>query len=122
MNEDLIEGLNSINSIEIELYVFDKDFKAQVPICKYYQWTLPTPITPDGSSIEESDNLIFTRERVPDAGVGVADLFSHRIHGIDNTGNIKVWEAESILSYILLTQPEYFIDFQDRSTLQYDLR
>jgi hypothetical protein len=57
---------------------------------------------------------VFTRENLPDAGIKLNDLFSHRVHGVDNTGNVKVWEAESILTYVLLTQPEYFHHFRDK--------
>jgi len=41
---------------------------------------------------------VFTRERPRSMGVGAKGLLSNIIHdGIDNTGNVRVWEAEQIL-------------------------
>jgi hypothetical protein len=57
---------------------------------------------------------VFTREKTKDAGIGVTELLSHKLHGIDNTGNVKVWEAESILLYVLLTNPFYVDDFANK--------
>lgn len=95
-----------------ELYIYNKDFKPKIPVCKFYQWTLPN------SNLSNNDNtsqvVIYTRERLPDAGVAPSDLFSHRLHGIDNTGNIKVWDAEAVFTYILLTESEYFEDFSNK--------
>lgn len=41
---------------------------------------------------------VYTRERPRSMGVGAKGLLSNIIHdGIDNTGNVRVWEAEQIL-------------------------
>eukprot|EP00978_Attheya_sp_CCMP212_P017920 scaffold48361_cov49-Attheya_sp.AAC.3 len=50
-----------------------------------------------------------TRERIPqsrrcgeDGKMDLTSLISHRVHGVDNTGNAKVWNSESVLSHCLL--------------------
>lgn len=99
---------NCSKTIEAELYFFNKEYQPKLSVCKYYQYNLPI--------IREEDPIksVYTREHPPDEGIKFADLFSHRLHGVDNTGNVKVWEAESVLAYILLTQPEYYQDFNDK--------
>ena len=48
---------------------------------------------------------VFTRERPKTLGVGAAGLLSNLLHdGIDNTGNVRVWEAEQMLLYHLVKQ------------------
>lgn len=101
------------------VYVQDTSFSPQFPNCRYFQWKLPIVIRDESNvqlqPIEDTTPLfIYTREKAKDAGIGVTELLSHKLHGIDNTGNVKVWEAESILLYILLTNPRYVMDFTDK--------
>jgi hypothetical protein len=103
---------NSLHTIDAQLYYFDYDYQPQLPVCRYYKWILPSPT--HSSSSTSSPLEVFTRESLPNAGIKLSDLFSHRLHGVDNTGNVKVWEAESILAYVLLTQPQSFDDFHDK--------
>jgi hypothetical protein len=102
-----------VGGLKAELYYIEKQFQPKLPVCRYYQWDLPT-VVGTTESPSSSPPSVFTRENLPDAGIKLNDLFSHRVHGVDNTGNVKVWEAESILTYVLLTQPEYFQDFHDK--------
>ena len=52
------------------------------------------------------------REKARDAGLGINQLFSHKLHGVDNTGNIKVWAAEPMLLHVILKN--YRQDFENR--------
>lgn len=68
----------------------------------------------EGARGEEDAAVVYTREKTKDAGIGVTELLSHKLHGIDNTGNVKVWEAESILVHLLLSNPFFAADFADK--------
>ncbi|CAN0299010.1 unnamed protein product, partial [Laminaria digitata] len=37
--------------------------------------------------------------------VTLQQLFAHRVHGVDNTGNVRVWPAEQVLLHLLLSGP-----------------
>ncbi|CAN0156043.1 unnamed protein product [Scytosiphon promiscuus] len=37
--------------------------------------------------------------------VTLDQLFAHRVHGVDNTGNVRVWPAEQVLLHVLLSGP-----------------
>ncbi|CAN0588430.1 unnamed protein product, partial [Ectocarpus sp. 12 AP-2014] len=36
--------------------------------------------------------------------VTLDQLFAHRLHGVDNTGNVRVWPAEHVLLHVLLSR------------------
>jgi hypothetical protein len=71
-----------------------------------------TDITSSSSSLLERS--VYCRERVSNAGVSLPELFAHQIHGVDNTGNVKVWAAEAVLLYVLLSQQHYCDDFANK--------
>jgi len=53
-------------------------------------------------TVPHSNCDVFVRERPKDMSVGVNGLLSNMLHGgIDNTGNVRVWEAEQILLFYL---------------------
>jgi hypothetical protein len=66
--------------------------------------------------------MVLHREKAKDAGIGINQLLSHKLHGVDNTGNVKVWAAESMLLHVLLNN--YRIEFENRyrsTIIQYQL-
>lgn len=40
--------------------------------------------------------------------VTLDQLFAHRVHGVDNTGNVRVWPAEQVLLHLLLSGYDTF--------------
>lgn len=52
-------------------------------------------------SLPTVNDFLFTRERPKTMGIGVSGLLSNFTHGIDNTGNVRVWEAEQVLLFYL---------------------
>lgn len=41
--------------------------------------------------------------------ITLEQLFSHRVHGVDNTGNVRVWPAEQVLLHVLLSGYVLFV-------------
>lgn len=50
---------------------------------------------------------LFTREKPKESGLSAAALLSNKVHNVDNTGNICIWPAESILLHTLLNNSNY---------------
>jgi len=63
---------------------------------------------------------IYTREGIPDRKLTIKDITSHEDYGVDNTGNIRIWDSESILLYTLL-KIEKSIFNNNKITLQQNL-
>lgn len=65
---------------------------------------------------------VYTRERPKAMGVSAAGLFSNVIHdGIDNTGNVRVWEAEQALLFYLvhaMTTTQFLQSFRNKRVLE----
>jgi hypothetical protein len=107
--------------VAVEVYWQDATVTPSMLNCKYYEWTLPSgdvvfarfdelqcvthPVT--------YSRFVYCREKAKDAGIGVNQLLSHKLYGVDNTGNVKVWAAESMLLHVLLSN--YRDDFENRS-------
>jgi calmodulin-lysine N-methyltransferase len=62
--------------------------------------------------------FIYTREKPQAACVSSAGLLSNIHHGVDNTGNVCVWTAESILLYTLLTNTKIRDTITDKKILE----
>ena len=73
--------------------IYSRRFKPTLTLYHYFEYKLPV----------SCDFIhIYTREKRTDVGVGIKGILSNKLHGIDNTGNVRVWPAESILLHILL--------------------
>lgn len=77
-----------------KLYVKHKLLKPTMSVCNIWSYHLPF----------HNNIKVITREKSEDISVGIAGLISNINHGIDNTGNIKVWTSELLLLYVLLDQ------------------
>ena len=75
-----------------KIYVKHKLLKPTMNLCNFWSYNLPF----------HNNTNIITREKNEDASVGISGLLSNKMHGIDNTGNVKVWTSELLLLYILL--------------------
>jgi hypothetical protein len=76
-----------------------------LPVCDYWVYTVPVEV-----AVEASTPVVpplFVREKPKDLGLNVQSLLSNKLHGVDNTGNICVWPAESLLLHTLLTESKY---------------
>ena len=58
------------------------------------------------SSTSFPDLHLVSREKPADIGVGARGLLSNELHGLDNTGNVRVWLAETMLLHTLLSRPD----------------
>ncbi len=68
------------------------------------EWKLATYYI--GDDVFDEDRVVaVTREPRKGRKLGLSEIFSHRIHKVDNTGNIRVWRAERALLHALL-QPK----------------
>lgn len=47
---------------------------------------------------------VYTRESAPKRRISKPELLSHRLHGVDNTGNVRVWFSEHVLLHVMLDQ------------------
>jgi len=54
----------------------------------------------------DADLLLLAREHPTDTGAGIKGLLSHERHGLDNTGNVRVWLAETLLLHVFLERPQ----------------
>jgi len=95
-NNCVITLLTESNCSDTNIFIFsiyNRRFKPTLTLYHYFEYNVP--IT--GNMIN-----IYTREKRTDAGVGIKGILSNKLHGIDNTGNVRVWPAESILLHTLV--------------------
>lgn len=69
--------------------------------CEYWRYE----ITNNDESLPTI--TLFTREKPRAGGLNVRALLSNKLHGVDNTGNVCVWPAESLLLQTLVTVSRY---------------
>jgi hypothetical protein len=85
--------------------------------CEYRAYRLPADGDADADADVDTDAsnrgsgpglatsqhaYVYTRERSAAAKVTRSGLLSHRLVGVDNTGNVRVWSAEPLLMRTLL--------------------
>lgn len=81
----LVEGLGILSI---------RGFPVCVCVCISCVYRLLCKVMAREVSSDESSRKSITLEQ----------LFSHRVHGVDNTGNVKVWPAEQALLRVLLSR------------------
>ncbi len=70
-------------------------------------WMLATYFhVDDDDAFGEERVVAVTREPRKGRKLGLSEIFSHRVHGIDNTGNVRVWRAERALLHALLQKKQ----------------
>ncbi len=68
------------------------------------EWKLATYYIGDDAFGEERV-VAVTREPRKGRKLGLSEIVSHRVHKVDNTGNVRIWRAERALLHALL-QPK----------------
>lgn len=86
--------------VEISVTNTNAQFTPLFRECSYFRTTISRT-----SDSTESQLIVYTRENNESAKVDIKGLTSHKLYGIDNTGNVCVWAAESMLLYTLLHDP-----------------
>jgi hypothetical protein len=85
---------------QLELAVVSKKMTPFMSSCTF--WCYQVPILGAGSTLHPHAPLkVFTREK-GDGALSTRQLTSHVTYGVDNTGNVRVWQAESVMLYYLL--------------------
>lgn len=95
-----------------ELLICNKMYAPIVKSCKYYEYDIGNILNRNVSNNFVVPQII-TREMV--STINRAQLTSHATCGVDNTGNVRVWQAESVLLFYLLTNVEIHKLLSERS-------
>jgi len=101
-NASLPVGINIISTTQVDArYILNTsvtNISSQfIPLfreCSYFKVQMSTYLS--------NQLTTYTRENNETAKVDIKGLTSHKLHGIDNTGNVCVWASESMLLYTLL--------------------
>ena len=51
---------------------------------------------------QRTEDVIVVRQRRKDARKTLSEIFSHRRCGVDNTGNVRVWQAEEVMVHHIM--------------------
>ena len=82
-----------------EFTLIDQSFQPFTKYSEFWEYIIPY----NGQTFS-----IYSKETPRDLAVPISSLNSHSIHGVDNTGMVRVWVAEQVLLYIML---HCFADF-----------
>ncbi|CAM9622287.1 unnamed protein product [Chrysoparadoxa australica] len=70
-------------------------------------------------AVAAAPKVVMTRERPKGLPrISLEGIFSHKLHGVDNTGNVRVWAAEQVMLHTLLMEQS---TPQDKRILGIDL-
>jgi len=90
---------------KLELVVSHKSLVPFLSSCKFWSYKVPVALVAATTSSDPStvlnDFKVLTRE-TGEAAPNTRQLTAHVTYGVDNTGNVRVWQAESVLLYHLL--------------------
>jgi hypothetical protein len=109
MREDRLRWYDSETGLRphtsaIKVYYQNKQLASIFPQCIYRVYE--AACSEAGSSSNSVSDVrvmsVFTREKSERATIKASDLLSHRNVGVDNTGNVRIWPAEQILTQVVL--------------------
>lgn len=89
------------HGVNISLFIAHPDYSPRNSAYAFWRYELP-PLQQDRAPL-----LLLTREAPVSSKVSSRSLLSNRIFNVDNTGNICVWPAASVLLHTLLTSERY---------------
>ena len=104
LDSSLVFRLQSRQNTTTIGYITHKSFRSSLPQCEYWRYEVSLP---EESSSTSKVLALHTREKARAGGVNVQALLSNKLRGVDNTGNICVWPAESLLLHTLLNSEKY---------------
>ena len=84
--------LRSQSGDSVECFMADPSYEPRLRAFGVYRYTLP------------SGRCMYTREA--SESTRSSGLASHRVYGVDNTGNVRIWPSELLLLRLLLSQSE----------------
>mmetsp|Transcript_6480 Transcript_6480/g.6627 ORF Transcript_6480/g.6627 Transcript_6480/m.6627 type:complete len:362 (+) Transcript_6480:3-1088(+) len=103
--------------LKSQFYISDKSDNISTTIGQYCMYNIKQEI-----DIKESKKIdffrVYTKEKKDAQRITKDGFLSNLIHGVDNTGNIKVWSSESMLLHIILNNIEVKKKFIGRSVLE----
>ena len=89
----------------VECFMVDPNYSPFLRAFSVYRYSLP------------SGRCVHTREA--SESTRSSGLASHRLYGVDNTGNVRVWQSELLLLRLLVSQPEIVAGRYDKMLLEY---
>eukprot|EP01041_Mallomonas_annulata_P007328 gene7328-14948_t len=85
-----LNKLKSSLHIQAHISITMPSFIPQTLKSEYWEYILP---------LNNEHICIFTREIPRESGIKISSLLSHKNHGVDNTGMVRVWAAEQALLF-----------------------